>query len=99
MKVAWQFIAWKSDHGAPSRRVRYDVTTWRLHQTRSCGPSRLNIDRRWNRANRLGKNQSHRALRDGPHLWPIPGNKLPGYDHAVPTGHSFAFGASFYSIT
>ena len=32
MKVARQFIAWKSDHGAPSRRVRYDVTTWRLHR-------------------------------------------------------------------
>ena len=26
-----------------------------------------------------GTNQSHRALRDGPHFWPISGNKLPGY--------------------
>jgi hypothetical protein len=54
---------------------------------------------RWNRAKRLGTNQSHRALRDRPHFWPIPGNKLPGYDHNVPTGHSFAFGVPFYSIT
>jgi hypothetical protein len=30
---------------------------------------------------------SHRALRDGFFAYAFPGNKLPGYDHSVPSGH------------
>jgi hypothetical protein len=29
---------------------------------------------------------SYRPYRDGPGLGNVPGNKLPGYDHVVPTG-------------
>jgi len=30
---------------------------------------------------------SHRTLRGGYRVGPIPGNKLPGYHHSVPPGH------------
>ena len=32
--------------------------------------------------------RSHRTLRDGSFIGRIPGNKLPGYLHSVPTGLS-----------
>ena len=35
--------------------------------------------------------ESHRTLRGGPDFGLIPGNKLPGYDHAVPPGRSITF--------
>jgi hypothetical protein len=33
---------------------------------------------------------SDRALRDGFLIGPVPGNKLPGYHHSVPTGRGQA---------
>jgi len=33
------------------------------------------------------------SLRDGSPVWNIPGNKLPGYDHSVPTGLERLIGA------
>src|SRR5260370_14295866 len=36
--------------------------------------------------NTSGASGSYRSLRDGPDFARIPGNKLPGYDHSVPTG-------------
>jgi hypothetical protein len=32
--------------------------------------------------------KSHRPLRDGSRLAHVPGNELPGYDHAVPPGRA-----------
>ena len=35
---------------------------------------------------RSRRGESHCTLRDGSIIGQAPGNKLPGYDHAVPTG-------------
>jgi hypothetical protein len=41
MTVARQFIAWKLDHGAPSRRVRYDDNPLERMPTELRLPSRV----------------------------------------------------------
>jgi hypothetical protein len=72
MKVARQFIAWDSrEKREPSRRERYD---W----VRSACYDQGRLIHR--------ASGSDRALRDGFLIARIPGNKLPGYDHLVPSG-------------
>jgi len=36
----------------------------------------------------IPRQRSYRTLRDGIGVAPVPGNKLPGYDHLVPAGQS-----------
>jgi hypothetical protein len=45
----------------------------------------------------LHKCTSRRTPEDGSLLGIIPGNKLPGYDHLVPTGHSARLLKSFFN--
>jgi hypothetical protein len=70
MIVARQFIAWY-----PREKGRRPV-----------GHGMIGSDRR---ATIMTINQpgfgSDRALRDGFSIEPVPGNKLPGYHHLVPT--------------
>jgi hypothetical protein len=79
--VAWQFTARNGAREDPSRRVRCDGTTAgsRLAEalTRPNEKSLSNIAR---------SNRSYRSLRDGSFSCSIPGSKVPGYDHLVPSG-------------
>ena len=70
--VARQFVAWDSYKARPSRRdgLRSFI------QFVSRPTRRLNID----------STSPYRSLRDDSPFDAIPGNKLPGYDHLVPTG-------------
>src|SRR5215469_14697470 len=79
--VAWQFTA-RNDAGEdPSRRVGCDgyyrwPGIWRMC-LRLRGKSLFNI---------ANSNRSYRSLRDESFSYNIPGSKLPGYYHSVPTG-------------
>ena len=76
-----------TDTGRP--RVRYDLwplthlTDWGFILWKLAKPVSHHAERETARANR-----SHRTLRGGSSLRIVPGNKLPGYDHLVPTGRS-----------
>jgi hypothetical protein len=72
MIVARQVIAWNTPKkGEPSRR---DGVSWATPHTR----------RPWSK--NVLSTESYRSLRDGFFVWHAPGNKLPGYDHPVPSG-------------
>jgi hypothetical protein len=73
MIVAWQFTARNDPREDPSRRVRCDGYY--------LGGSNEVILSDIARSNR-----SYRSLRDGSFSCGIPGSKLPGYYHSVPTG-------------
>jgi hypothetical protein len=90
MIVARQFIAWNRSKMSPSPRVRYDEVLWAYSN------------------NRVVHTSDHKivtSLRDGSIILRIPGNKLPGYVHAVPPGQgqtrygSAAPGLAQYSNT
>jgi hypothetical protein len=55
----------------PSRRVRSELVYWRVHPSRS---------------QNVLSDHSNRSLRDGFFIGLIPGRKLPGYHHIVPSG-------------
>jgi hypothetical protein len=74
MIVARRFIAWNTPKkGEPSRRER-DGVSWATRHIR----------RPWSK--NVLSTESYRSLRDGFLVWHTPGNKLPGYDHSVPSG-------------
>jgi hypothetical protein len=79
--VAWQFTARNGAREDPSRRVRCEGTT---------AGSRLADALPWPNEKSLSNiarsNRSYRSLRDGSFSCSIPGSKVPGYDHLVPSG-------------
>ena len=78
MMVARQFTAWDL-RGSETRPVGYGVT----------GLAN-GVSSPWV-ANKLWDAESDRSPRDGGVFGRIPGNKLPGYHHVVPTGQKFRF--------
>ena len=75
MKIARQELPGNAREIDPSRRVRYD---WLVRMA-----YRVNVHQNTSSA---WQAQSYRSLRDGSSIERVPGNKLPGYDHRVPTG-------------
>jgi hypothetical protein len=71
MKVARQFTAWYPSENAPSRRERFDPEP-------QCLPLNATV--------RNGQPDHTVPYGTGPVSTQIPGSKLPGYDHGVPTG-------------
>jgi hypothetical protein len=72
MKVARQFIAWKSAQPGPSRRARSD---------------RWDGELTWSGAvNDIVPADHTVPYGTDLCLGPVPGNELPGYDHSVPSG-------------
>jgi hypothetical protein len=72
MIVARQFIAWNMPKKSePSRRDGVSRAARHIHLP-------------WSK--NVLSTESYRALRDGFFAWHTPGNKLPGYDHSVPSG-------------
>ena len=87
MNVAWQFIAREAPQEDPPRRVRCDGFRRGL-PSRSALPFLLGIKRLSITTNLGATAESYRTLRGGSFLPNLPGNKLPGYVHLVPTGQA-----------
>ena len=92
MKVARHFDAWNRPQKR-ARRVGQGLMDWRRCRVTfrtSCLSKPGNV-----RTPKSGRHdgliRSHRTLRDGSFFAPIPGNKLPGYLHSVPSGQKRPF--------
>jgi hypothetical protein len=83
MKVTRQFTAWNRRDEGPSRRVRckelplVSIALWRPHVSALSQTRRLNGNRCYPSYRPCGTNRGFGR---------VPGNKLPGYLHLVPSG-------------
>src|SRR5215469_2164610 len=74
LMVAWQFIA-RDAHNKTTRPVGHGLS-WSTRPFAAYG------------SRSFPPTQSHRTLRDGSFLASVPGSKLPGYLHYVPSGQN-----------